>query len=164
MPSSLKRFEAITRALAQMPRREPATEPVAKTGALHPFDERNIHPDLPSNVRTLFDDGHFAQATFEAFKYLDKYVERHSGLGESGYKLMMNAFAEGNPKLPLTPMKTASEKDEQQGYKFIFVGGVLAIRNPRGHEFSVVDDPDLCLDHLSFVSMLLRRLEQAGYK
>jgi hypothetical protein len=77
---------------------------------------------------------------------------------------MMTAFSETSPKLPLTPLKTTSDKDEQQGYKFIFVGGVLAIRNPRGHEHSAVDNPDLCLDHLSFVSMLLRRLEQAGYR
>jgi hypothetical protein len=38
------------------------------------------------------------------------------------------------------------------------------IRNPRAHEPTIVDDPDICLDHLSFVSLLLRRLEQAGYK
>jgi uncharacterized protein (TIGR02391 family) len=95
---------------------------------------------------------------------LDKAVEKYSGITESGYKLMMTAFNENSPKLPLTPLATTSDKDEQQGYKFIFVGGALAIRNPRGHEHSVVDNPDICLDHLSFVSMLLRRLEQAGYK
>ena len=80
MPSSLQRFEAIARALAQMPQREPATQAAVTTAGQHPFDERNIHPDLPPDVRTLFDDGHFPQATFEAFKYLDKTVERHSGL------------------------------------------------------------------------------------
>ena len=164
MPSSLQQFEAIARALAQLPQREPATQPAAETTELHPFDKRNVHPALPAKVRELFDDGYYPEATFEAFKYLDKTVEKHSRVSESGYKLMMTAFAEGGPKLPLTPLRTTSEKDEQQGYKFIFAGGVLAIRNPRGHEHSVVDNPDICLDHLSFVSMLLRRLEQAGYK
>ena len=38
------------------------------------------------------------------------------------------------------------------------------IRNPRAHEVTIVNDLDICLDHLSFVSLLLRRLEQAGYK
>ena len=164
MPSSLEQFEALTRALARLPRQEPATQPAAAAPSLHPFDGRNIHPDLPTKVRELFDDGYYPEATFEAFKYLDKTVEKHSGITEAGYKLMMTAFSETSPKLPLTALKTTSEKDEQQGYKFIFVGGVLAIRNPRGHEHSVVDNPDLCLDHLGFVSMLLRRLEQAGYK
>jgi len=164
MEDSLVKFEAITRALARLPRKEPATQPSAESHAVHPFDTRNIHPALPAKVRKLFDDGYYPEATFEAFKFLDKAVEKYSGITESGYKLMMTAFNENSPKLPLTPLATTSDKDEQQGYKFIFVGGALAIRNPRGHEHSVVDNPDICLDHLSFVSMLLRRLEQAGYK
>jgi uncharacterized protein (TIGR02391 family) len=165
MPSDgLSKLEAIANALAQLPKKEPAIVPAEETVALHPFDSRNIHPRLPKKVQELFDDGHYPEATLHAFKYLDKVVEKHSGLTESGAKLMMAAFAEAAPKIQLTPLKTTSEKDEQQGYKFIFSGGVMAIRNPRGHEYTVVDNPDICLDHLSFVSMLLRRLEQAGYK
>jgi uncharacterized protein (TIGR02391 family) len=161
MPSSLQRFEAIARGLARL---APPREPAPAHEPLHPFDTRNIHPHLPTKVKKLFDDGYFAEATFEAFKYLDKKVQKHSGLSESGFKLMMGAFDESKPRLQLTPLKTQSEKDEQDGYRFVFAGGVKAIRNPRGHEHSVVDDPDICLDHLSFVSLLLRRLEQAGYK
>jgi uncharacterized protein (TIGR02391 family) len=164
MPSSIDRFEAITHALARLPKKEPTTQPAADTPALHSFDIRNIHPSLPAKIRKLFDDGHYAEATFHAFKYLDKYVQKHSRLTESGFKLMMAAFDDANPKLQLTPLKTESEKDEQKGYRFVFAGGVQAIRNPRGHEYAVVDDPDTCLDHLSFVSMLLRRLESSGFK
>ena len=76
---------------------------------------------------------------------------------------MMDAFDGATPKVKLTPMVTMSEKDEQEGYRFVFAGGMKGIRNPRGHEDALVDDPDTCLDHLSFVSMLLRRLEQSGY-
>ena len=47
-------------------------------------------------MRDLFDDGYYPEATFEAFKYLDKAVEKYSGLTESGYKLMMTAFGENN--------------------------------------------------------------------
>ena len=163
MQNSLKRFEAIARAAAQLPKQEPATEPISEKTALHPFDSRNIHPALPAKVRQLFDDGYYPEATFEAFKFLDKQVENFSGLTGTGKALMMDAFNENNPRIHLTPLATTSEKNEQEGYKFIFAGGVVAIRNPRGHEHSVVDNPDICLDHLSFVSMLLRRLEQAGY-
>ena len=163
MRSSIIRFEQIARALARLPKTEPATEPAAPT--VHPFDIRNIHQNLPPKVRKLFDDGHFAEATFEACKYLDRYVAKHANLlTQSGYKLMMDAFDDSNPKLKLTPLSTQSEIDEQKGFRFVFAGSVWAIRNPRGHEFSVADDPDSCLDHLSFVSMLLRRLETAGFK
>jgi uncharacterized protein (TIGR02391 family) len=162
MPNSLKRFEAISRAIARLPLAKP--EPPVAEQPLHPFETRNIHHDLPPKVRKLFDDGHYAEATYEAFKFLDKTVDKLAKLSESGFKLMMAAFNESNPKIPLTPLTTISEKDEQKGYMFIFAGGVLAIRNPRGHEHSMKDDPDVCLDHLSFVSMLLRRLERAGFK
>jgi uncharacterized protein (TIGR02391 family) len=162
MQNRLARFERIARASVGLRKKEPATEHAPP--AVHPFDTRNIHPGLPPEVKQLFDNGHFAQSTFEACKYLDRYVSKFSQIGESGFKLMMAAFDKNSPKLRLTSLKTPSEVDEQEGYRFVFAGSVGAIRNPRGHEVSVKDDPDTCLDHLSFVSMLLRRLEQAGYK
>nr|WP_217497695.1 TIGR02391 family protein [Lysobacter enzymogenes] len=130
---------------------------------LHPFDKRNVHPGLPAKVRTFFDNGHYAEATFEAFKYLDKVVQKFSGSTKSGEKLMMDVFSETTPVLKLTALASQSELDEQRGFKFLFSGGVVAIRNPRGHEVDQVDDVDTCLDHLAFVSLLIRRMEQAGY-
>jgi len=131
---------------------------------VHPFDSRDIHPKLPQIVRDLFDDGYYAQATFEAFKFIDNEIQRLSGGTKSGFELMMHAFPEKSPVIRLTPCNTKSEKNEQKGYQFLFAGSVLAIRNPRGHEYSVKDDPDTCMDHLSLVSLLMRRLEKAGYK
>lgn len=163
MPSSLKRFEAIAHALARLPQQEPATQP-APLPAQHPFDLRNVHPDLPAKVRELFDDGHFPEATSLAFKFLDKKVQNHSGSSESGFKLMMAVFGGATPKMRLNPLVTTSEKDEQEGFQFVFAGGMKGIRNPRAHDLNIIDDPDICLDHLSLVSLLLRRLEQAGYK
>ncbi len=138
--------------------------PSVPAGGLHPFDQRDIHPRLPRVSRELFDDGHFAQSTFEAYKFVDKEVQRLSRLSESGFKVMMQAFAVDSPLIRLNPLGTSSEKDEQKGFQFLFAGSVLAIRNPRGHEYSVVDSPDRCLDHLSLASLLLRRLDDAGFK
>ena len=150
---SLKLFEQIVR------RTKTADEESAERAAKHPFDERNLHFQLPSKVRKLFDDGHYAEATFEAFKYVDKVVQRLSSSRESGQKLMMSAFAFEAPKIKLTALSSQSEIDEQKGYQFLFSGAVMAIRNPRGHEVELSDDPDTCLDHLSFASLLLRRLD-----
>src|SRR6056297_2081902 len=130
----------------------------------HPFDIRNIHPGVPNHVRELFDDGYFSQATFEAFKYLDKEVARIAGLGQSGYKLMMAAFSDQSPKIKLTPLSTDSERDEQRGYQFVFAGAIMAVRNPRGHEYKIKDGIDECLDYLALVSLLLRRIERAGFQ
>jgi uncharacterized protein (TIGR02391 family) len=155
----LKQFERIARSSYAV--RE--TKEELPEQHLHPFEIRSIHPKLPKDVKKLFDDGHFAQATFEAFKFIDKEVQRHSKLNETGQKLMMQVFSEKIPIIKLTNMSNDSEIDEQKGYQFLFAGSVLAIRNPRGHEYGIKDDIDSCLDHLSLASILIRRLEQAGY-
>lgn len=158
MATLLDAFEAIARRAHSFVERDDQDRVT-----LHAFDHRNIHPKLPPKVRTLFDDGYYAEATFEAFKYIDKLIQKHSKLSESGMKLMMQAFDEAKPILQLTALSNASEIDEQKGYRFLFSGAVMAIRNPRGHEVDLSDDPDTCLDHLAFASLLLRRLEQNGF-
>ncbi|MDP2383475.1 MAG: hypothetical protein Q8N00_11795 [Nitrospirota bacterium] len=50
----------------------------------HPFDIRNMHAALPEHVKKLFDNSHYSQATFEAFKYLDKEVARISKISQTG--------------------------------------------------------------------------------
>src|ERR1044072_6383620 len=125
----------------------------------HPFEARNIHADLPADVQALFDNGHFAQATFEAFKFVDEEVRRIAGSSLFGVKLMMTAFDGNPPAVKLNPGMTLSEKNEQDGFKLLFAGAIKGIRNPRGHAVGIVDDPDICLDHLSLASVLLRRLD-----
>lgn len=126
----------------------------------HPFDERNIHPNLPPSVRHLFDDGYYVQATFEAYKFLEKRVKQLAGKNHgNGFKLMMEVFDPNKPLLKLTNMATDSEIDIQDGYRFIFAGSIRAIRNPRGHEHEIKDSMDECLDYLSLASLLLRVLD-----
>ncbi len=157
--SLLKSFESVVRKSHLY-----SDEEIRLDSTSHPFDERNIHSKLPAIVRNLFDDGYFAQATFEAFKFLDKQIAKLSKCRKSGFKLMMDAFSEDAPLIQLTPLLSESEKDEQKGYRFIFAGTVMAIRNPRGHEHSLSDSLEECLDHLSLASLLMRRIEQAGFE
>lgn len=155
MVSSFKKFQAITRnaQVYCLPR-----EQLSDLEKMHPFEERNVHPDIDKITRRLFDDGHYSNATFEAFKFVDKKVQKISKLRKSGYQLMMAAFSETSPLIKLNALITTSEIDEQQGYKFLFSGAVMAIRNPRGHEVLMHETPDQCLDHISLASLLLRRL------
>jgi uncharacterized protein (TIGR02391 family) len=157
MSNGLTFFERIARNAARFHEHAPSIE------SQHPFELRNIHSVLPPVVRELFDNGHYAQATFEAFKFLDNEVKRHTRLDRTGKALMMEAFKDASPLIQLTPLLTETDRNEQEGYRFLFAGSVLAIRNPRGHEYQIMDDVDTCLDHLSLVSHLLRRLIKAGY-
>lgn len=153
MFKNLTRFERIARTAGNF-----GSTPQSSVPTAHPFDERNIHSAITKVSKAFFDDGHYSQATFEAFKFLDTHVKKISGVSDSGHGLMMNAFGEKNTKIKLTEMLTQSELDEQSGYKFIFAGSMSAIRNPRGHEI-IHDTIDQCLDHLSMASTLLRRLQ-----
>jgi uncharacterized protein (TIGR02391 family) len=154
MNEALASFEKIARIVGDL-----GTAPgESAVSQIHPFDERNIHPQISVVSIKLFDDGHFSQATFEAFKFLDLQVKKLSKINDSGFKLMMAALSETNPKIKLTALSNQSEIDEQMGYKHVFAGAMSAIRNPRGHDINI-DPIDRCLDHLSFASVLLRRLE-----
>lgn len=97
MSNLLAAFEKITRAAADLGT-ELGDEPKPQSQT-HPFDERNIHPAIGIVSLRLFDDGHYSQATFEAFKCLDLRVKDLSGVNDSGYKLMMNALSETAPKI-----------------------------------------------------------------
>jgi len=131
----------------------------------HPFESRNIHPDLPARVRQLFDDGHWEEAVFVAFKYIESEVKAISRLtGKTGLALMMAAFDENSAVIRLNDLATDSDVDEQKGFKFIFAGAAAGIRNPRGHEVELGDTPDEALDYLALASLLLRRLDAVGLR
>lgn len=131
---------------------------------LHPFDQRNIHPKLPAKTRKLFDDGHFPEATFEAAKYIDNCIKKLGKISnKTGYDLMMTAFNEEKGPIRINANLSQSDKDEQLGMKFLFAGVASGVRNPRGHENDLAETVDECLDNLSVISFLLRKLESAGY-
>ena len=104
MSEGLDRLERIARSISEDALLGPVMRacplPGDQEGDLHPFETRNIHPDLPSKVRSLFDDGYGEQSVFEAFKFVEKEVKRISKLrGKTGYALMMDAFNEANAKI-----------------------------------------------------------------
>ncbi len=154
----IERFERIVRRASLFTEAEPVDRQ-----DMHPFVARDIHPSLPKKVRQLFDDAHYSEATFHAAKFIDKKVAQISALTETGAALMQRAFSEKSPKIKINDLKDETDCNEQKGYMSLFVGLVWAIRNPRGHEYEMGDEQSLCLDHLNFMSMLMRRLEAAGF-
>lgn len=179
MSGPLDRFERITRSVgaAQAVHAVEAADDVAVTESVtvevvpaeaeepHPFESRNIHPDLPRKVRRLFDDGYWEDAVFLAFKFIEKEVKRISRVRRKvGFDLMMDVFNENGPKVQLNALADDSDVDEQRGYRHMFAGAAAGIRNPRGHEVEVGDTPDEALDYLALASLLLRRLDSAGLR
>lgn len=125
----------------------------------HPFDARNIHPAITTVSKLLFDDGHYRQATLDAFIRIEEQVKKKSSLNDTGFSLMMNAFNEDSPRIALNDLANTSETDEQKGYRHIFAGSMSGIRNPRAHTTTFPETMDECLDHLSIASALMRKID-----
>ncbi len=126
---------------------------------VHPFVRRNIQ-DLPSRVKYLFDNAAYEEASFKAYTYLEKFVSEQSGIEDFGRSLMMAAFKESDPKIQIADTTTKTGVNQQEGMKYLAAGGVMYIRNPRGHEISLGDSPDDCLNFLSMISTLLREIKK----
>jgi uncharacterized protein (TIGR02391 family) len=120
-----------------------------------------LHPSIRGASGKLYLDGHFGSAIFEAFKAVEARVRDLSGLDETGRSLMVSAFNENNPTLPLNHLNTRTEIDEQEGFRFIFMGASQGIRNPKAHDIVEQEDPERTLDYLSLASLLMRRLDDA---
>lgn len=126
------------------------------------YDILKIHPKIKKVTESLFKTGHYSQAIFEAFKMIELEVKKKSKIyDKEGADLMHNVFNETNPILKINPLKTLSDKDEQYGFRFIFAGSMTGIRNPKAHEIIKQKDPNVTLEYISFVSLLMKIIDKS---
>jgi uncharacterized protein (TIGR02391 family) len=120
-----------------------------------------LHPAILAAASKLFTDGHYAAAIFEAFKAVELRVRSITGIEESGTQLMGRAFSGSPAPIVMATERGRSGKDEQEGFKLLFIGAMQGIRNPKGHEAVTQQDPQRALEYLAFASLLMRRLDDA---
>lgn len=119
-----------------------------------------LHPKVVEVSKSLFETGHYSQAIFEAFKVVNNSVKEKTGLGLDGKDLMAKVFREEDPVIKLNELKTQSDKDEQEGFMFLYMGAMVGIRNPKAHETVIQKDPYKTLEYLALASLLMRRVEE----
>ncbi len=124
------------------------------------FDNMRLHPKIIDASEALFKNRHYAQAIFEAFKAVNNFVKEKTGLTLDGKALMTKVFDETSPIIKLNELLTQSDKDEQEGFRFLFMGAMVGIRNPKAHDNVTQTDPFRTLEHLSFASLLIKRAEE----
>jgi uncharacterized protein (TIGR02391 family) len=126
------------------------------------FSKTITEPEIEEASRDLFASGHYSLAIQEAYKAVEKFVQRKAKeYGLSGTKLMQQVFSADSPRLFWTERKNPSEEDEQKGYMMLYAGAMLGIRNPITHEFNWVEDQDVALELLLFAQHLLRKARSA---
>ncbi len=124
------------------------------------FDKMKFHPKVVEASRTLFRDGHYSDAIFRAFTSVCAFVKGKSGSSLDGKSLMSTVFSETNPIIKLNDLSSPLDRDEQEGFKFLFMGGQIGIRNPKAHDNIVQSDPNRTLEYLSLASLLMKRAQE----
>lgn len=135
---------------------QPATAAVAGESALAQLDEC-----VRAAAERLYRDGHHAAAVFEAYKAVEQRVRELTGGTEPARALMARAFDQDTPLLPLNDAASVSDRDEQEGFKLLFMGAMQGIRNPKAHDLFDELAEERALDYLAFASLLMRRLDDA---
>ncbi len=119
----------------------------------------NIHPEIEKVSKQLFLDKHYVQAIFEAFKKVNNLVKQKSERDDlDGKGLMLTVFSVNTPILKINALRSQTDKDEQEGFMHLFVGAIMGIRNPKGHDNIIQKDKNRALKYLIFASLLCERL------
>ncbi len=121
----------------------------------------SLHPGIRQAAERYLKSGHVEVAIFEAFKAVNKRVREMTALDADGSDLMGKAFKDDNPVIRVADLSTKTGRDIQAGFRFMFMGAVLGIRNRDAHELFVPLDDQEALEKLGFASMLMRRLDEA---
>ncbi len=125
----------------------------------------NLHPKVKEHILILFKNGHYTQAIFESVKALNNYVKEKAQIFDKDLSdAMAKAFNENNPIIKLNDLITRSDKDEQEGFRFLYMGTMKGIRNPKAHENILQNDKNKTLEYLAFLSLLFRRAEEGEIK
>lgn len=127
------------------------------------FYERNFHRAIHEHCLNLYKQGNYFHAVFEASKVYNLMVKQKAGINnKDGVSLMMEAWGV-NGVLKVTSCITETDRNFQEGLKFLSAGLMQAIRNPTAHEPAIywpISKED-CLDLLSFISYLLRQIDKS---
>jgi uncharacterized protein (TIGR02391 family) len=124
------------------------------------FEQIITHPQIKEVSNFLFKTGNYRNAVLDAairlevmIKEKTDYPKDNKGKELSGVSLMHKVFDSTNPILSWRKNETQIEKDELEGYKFIFAGTVLGIRDPKAHAIFEIS-PMRALKLLTLITLL----------
>jgi len=126
------------------------------------LDRLDLHSALHEDITEMFRDGHLNEAVRKALERFEKMVQDTFGDHKTfGRDLMAKAFGGNPPLLALNEGKTTSDRSEQEGFKFLAMGAMAALRNPLSHGDAPQMSSTDALERLAFISMLFKRVAKA---
>ncbi|MFF0816141.1 TIGR02391 family protein [Rhodococcus sp. NPDC003318] len=127
------------------------------------IDLPGLHPAVSAASGSKFAQRQYGNAVFDAFKAVEHRVQTLTGESASGKPLMSSVFSEKGPTLDITTSDAGDRQrqDQIEGYKFLFMGATLGLRNPQGHGGEITFDEQEALEALALASLLMRSLDRA---
>lgn len=125
------------------------------------FEGLDLHLRIAGVCEDLYRDGHYRNAVLDASVALVNLVKEKSRRNDlDGAGLMTTVFSKNQPILAFNERRDKTEEDEQEGMMHLFLGAVLALRNPRAHAL-LDDSPEMALEYIALLSLLAKRVDQA---
>ncbi|SBS77589.1 hypothetical protein MHPYR_450032 [uncultured Mycobacterium sp.] len=123
----------------------------------------DLHPLVQAAGGPQFANGHYDDAVFNAFRAVEDRTKKLSGNSDIGKRLMSGVFNEQMPVLDITSPNCDDDQkaDEREGFKFLFMGATLGLRNPRGHGPDLDTGEGEAREMLALASLLMRALDRA---
>ncbi len=140
---------------------------------------RRLHQMVKDASFSDYKNADFYRAVEETIKRYQTKVQEKSGCNEDGQKLMLRVFGKDNSILDVSSkykkqngsdFSSSTKENVDEGQKFMSAGMMSGVRNPIAHEEIVeLKESGLftendCLDMLSLLSHLCRRLDDAVKK
>jgi uncharacterized protein (TIGR02391 family) len=158
LPDTIPMLEGLIRRLEEK-REDLGGDTTAQVRAA--FDGLDLHPRIADVCVDLYRDGHYRNAVADASVALVNFVKEKSRRHDlDGAGLMTTVFSKNQPILAFNDRRDRTEEDEQEGMMHLFLGAVLALRNPRVHNL-LDDSPEMALEYIALISLLAKRVDQA---
>lgn len=140
---------------------------------------RHIHASVRDASYSDYQNADYYRSVEESIKRYQTLVQSKSGSSEDGAKLMNKVFGKDNGVLIVSSnykkkdgseFSDSTKENIEEGQKFLSSGMMSGVRNPLAHEEKVelqesgLFSEDDCLDMLSLLSHLFRRLDNAVKK
>ncbi|WP_422104475.1 TIGR02391 family protein [Winogradskyella sp.] len=119
----------------------------------HPLCEH-----IKSEPLELFKNGHFNESVRKASEKYEVEIQKRTSLSDIGKSLMGKAFNLNAPIIQLNSLTTENEKGIQEGYQFLTMGMIRAMRNIFSHGDENQRTPEEAYEMLLFINWLFRQL------
>lgn len=128
------------------------------------FSLQDLHPIIADAAREPWAREDWPGALHAAWFALRDLVRRRLDLPELDGTQLMERIGDSEPRLALTDMTTASQRDMHRGVWRFLVGIAFFVRNPDMHDSAspVSDDPTGAYERLAVMSIAARHVESAA--